>query len=75
MNQFKTTNTQMQVQQLLGLQLGLTEFGLRPTEWQIVQKNSQKFMIQNTDENNFYFIGEVQPTNKNKWKSIRLASL
>lgn len=75
MNQSKMKTAQPFMQQLLSLQLGLTEFGLKPAEWQIIKKSSKQFMIQNAYENNFYFFGETQPTNENKWKSIRLASL
>lgn len=70
MNFFKSTQ-----KQLLSLQLGLTHFGLQPVDWNIIRQDSSRFVIQNKDESDFYFIGEVKKQNHNDWNYIRLAGL
>lgn len=61
--------------QIICLQLGLSEFGLKPAEWRIIKKSKSKFVIENATENNFYFVGEVQNKNTKKWRYIQLAGI
>ena len=61
--------------QLISLQLGLREFGLKPIEWKIIKKDKTRFLIQHKDESDFYFIGEVTSQNLNHWKFIQLSGL
>lgn len=61
--------------QMLNLQLGLREFGLKPVEWRIVKRNRSQFVIQNATANDLYFVGEVKPSNDNQWKYIQLAGI
>lgn len=61
--------------QLMSLQLGLKEFGLKPIEWRVIKKTDSKFVIQSTDATDFYFVGEVKANNSLQWKYIQLAGI
>ena len=61
--------------QLVSLQLGLSEFGLKPVDWRIVKKSNSRFVILSLTEEDFYFIGEVKNTNDNQWLFIQVAGL
>lgn len=54
----------------------LAEFGLCPTEWVITQQESLIYKIQNKEEPQFFFKGNISFENgRKKWGSICLAGL
>jgi len=61
--------------QLVSLQLGLSEFGLKPVDWRVVKKTKSRFVIQSLTAEDFYFIGEVKSSNDSQWQFIRVAGL
>lgn len=61
--------------QLVSLQLGLSEFGLKPVDWRIVRKSKSRFVIESLTEENFYFIGEIKNTDDFQWQYIQVAGL
>ncbi|AZZ35886.1 hypothetical protein CIK05_03445 [Bdellovibrio sp. qaytius] len=61
--------------QLVSLQLGLSEFGLQPTDWRVIRKTKSRFVIQSLNSEDFYFIGEVKNSNDNQWQFIQVAGL
>ena len=54
----------------------LSQFGLQPTEWSLLNEQNDQIIIQNKFDDSFYFIGSVQNLDgKQKWKNIQLVSL
>ena len=61
---------------LSALRQQLAEFGLHPSDWNLIKDEKNQFIIQNKDESSFYFMGLIQRTDgKDVWKNIRLVSL
>lgn len=62
---------------ILKLQTGLSQFGLRPTDWDIIPQSNNFLVIKNKFEEDFYFVGKANLKNDKKieWKFITLASL
>ncbi len=61
---------------LQDLNIQLADFGLRPSEWKLLNAGTDQIKIQNKLEDSFYFFGSVQhATGKSKWKDICLISL
>jgi hypothetical protein len=63
--------------EILVLQTGLSQFGLRPSDWDIIPQSNDLHMIKNKVEDDFYFVGESKRKKNKKieWKFITLASL
>ncbi len=58
------------------LRASLSQYGLNPNEWLLIQKQKNIFKIINAKDNNLLFLGEVQRTSKNlSWKRITLIGL
>lgn len=61
---------------LQDLNIQLADFGLRPSEWKLLNAGTDQIRIQNKLEDSFYFFGSVQHAiGKSKWKDICLISL
>ncbi len=70
-------STQRNTSEILRLQTGLSQFGLCPTEWDIIPQNDNFHFIKNKSEDDFYFVGKVDRNKNDKveWKFIQLAGL
>ncbi len=68
---------QKNTSEILTLQTGLSQFGLRPTDWDIIPQSNNFLVIKNKSEEDFYFVGKANLKNDKKieWKFITLASL
>ncbi len=68
---------QRNTSEILTLQTGLSQFGLRPTDWDIIPQSNNFHVIKNKSEDDFYFVGKVNRKNNDKieWKFITLAGL
>lgn len=54
----------------------LSEFGLKPADWMLVQNDEKMYLIRNIIEPGFYFIGLVKANDgQRQWRSIHLAGL
>ncbi|MEQ1723014.1 MAG: hypothetical protein ABL930_07535 [Pseudobdellovibrio sp.] len=54
----------------------LSEYGLKPNEWNIIKEDCVSYKIFNKTEPEFFFRGKVKYENgRKKWGSIRLAGL
>ena len=62
---------------ILKLQTGLSQFGLRPTDWDIIPQSNNYHLIKNKSAEDFYFVGKANMKNDEKieWTFIALASL
>jgi hypothetical protein len=59
----------------LFLQNSLKKYGLNPLHWKIQKVHEKKYKIANVHDDEFYFIGEADTTNKTPtWNSLVLAS-
>lgn len=64
------------LQDLDTLSNSLSEFGLCPTEWHIIEEDHYIYKIENKKEPHFYFQGKIKFENGHKkWRSIHLAGL
>lgn len=64
------------LQELDVLNSSLSDYGLCPTEWQIIEEEDWLYKIQNKEEPHFFFRGKIKYVNGHKkWRSIRLAGL
>ncbi len=62
-------------QNLVELKLQLSDFGLYPSDWELIKSTSQQIKIQNKSEDSFYFHGLTEESaGKNIWKNISLVS-
>lgn len=63
--------------EILALQTGLSQFGLRPTDWDIIPQSNNLHVIKSKSEDDFYFVGKAdRKSNDNiEWKFITLAGL
>lgn len=64
-----------QKQQLINLHINLSQYGLHPSDWNIIKYDPSTFIILNKFEKDFYFIGKLAERNSPKWKYITLASI
>ena len=54
----------------------LAHFGLNPTQWNISRISKDKFIIRNTEDRNYSYLGKVdQKKQKQKWGQLTLLSL
>ena len=54
----------------------LSQFGLQPKEWSLINEQNNQIIIQNKFDDSFCFIGSVQNLDgKQKWENIQLISL
>lgn len=61
------------LQELSVLNKSLSEFGLCPTDWTIIEEDVHIYKIENNEEPDFYFRGSVKFENGRKiWGSIQL---
>lgn len=51
------------------LQKQLKEFGLNPTDWDLIKKSKNDFLIQNKEDSDFKFLG-VLDDKKGAWFRI-----
>jgi hypothetical protein len=72
-----TESKQRIASEILKLQTGLSQFGLRPTDWDIIPQSNNLHVIKNKSQDDFYFVGKADRKSNNKieWKFITLASL
>lgn len=70
-------STQRNTAEILTLQTGLSQFGLRPTDWDIIPQSNNLHVIKNKSEDDFYFVGEAGRKSNDtiEWKFITLAGL
>ncbi len=52
----------------------LNQFGLNPLEWQLVPLSPEFVQIQNMDDEDFIFIGQID-LNSTRFESLKLASI
>ena len=58
------------------LHSALSDFGLCPNDWTLVQKSNVLYVIQNTIEPSFHFIGYVNVERSHKkWNFIQLGGI
>jgi hypothetical protein len=54
----------------------LSEYGLKPNEWNIIKENCGHYKILNKTEPDFFFRGKIKyEKGRKKWGSIQLAGL
>ncbi len=54
----------------------LSEYGLKPNEWNIIKENGGSYKIFNKTEPDFFFRGKIKyEKGRKKWGSIQLAGL
>ena len=56
------------------LKQNLNQFGLNPLNWSLDFYQKNYFLITNTDENDFQFIGKINAT-KTNWEFIQLFNI
>lgn len=62
--------------ELESLNESLSDFGLCPAEWTITEEDTFLFKIENIEEPQFYFKGNIKVEDgRRKWGSISLAGL
>ena len=63
-------------QELEALKNSLSDYGLCPTEWLIIEEEVCNYKIENKEEPLFFFRGKIKLENGlKKWGAIRLAGL
>ena len=76
MNILQYLETSKKNQELSLLSNDLSNYGLCPIEWFLIQEDSVSYKIANKQEPGFYFRGRIQFKNgRKKWSSIHLAGL
>lgn len=70
-------SSQRNTSEIITLKIGLSQFGLRPTDWDIIPQSNNYHLIKNKFEKDFYFIGKANQKYDAiiDWKYITLASL
>jgi hypothetical protein len=54
----------------------LRDFGLNPRDWRIVPQGHDRFKVEYTDDETWYFLGTVkEKENETTWERLHLASL
>jgi len=60
---------------LILLHSDLKKFGLNPLDWKLKKMKKRHYKIANINDNNFYFLGEIQQSGLvPQWAKIQLAS-
>jgi hypothetical protein len=61
---------------LSALAIKLKEFGLNPRDWKVVPQGSDRFKVEYTDDETWFFLGTIkEKENETTWEGLRLASL
>ena len=54
----------------------LSEFGLNPRDWKVVPQGRDRFKVEYTDDETWFFLGTIKDKeNETTWERLQLASL